>query len=233
MQRTNSRSRRKLMVSLAVLAMVFIVAAVAQFTGRPTANPYKDPVAEQPSLAPEEDAQQRPVFGDRRPAPTDSSPRPSPSAVEGEPNRNEESQSRTRTTTTAEDRRAAPEGLNEVLDQWRESIMNGDVDAQVNLYAPKMDRFFTKRNVSKDDVRRETARMMKLYPDVSRYEISDIQVESNTGDEAVVSFRKEWDMKGDKRFAGAERQRLKLRKFAGDWKIVSEEETKVYWVKRA
>jgi len=40
-------------------------------------------------------------------------------------------------------------------------------------------------------------------------------------------------MNGQKPFSGAERQRLKLRRIDGNWKIVSEEETKVYWVKRS
>ena len=74
---------------------------------------------------------------------------------------------------------------------------------------------------------------MSLYPTVNRYDISDVKVESNNGREAVVSFRKEWDMDGQKPFSGAERQRLKLRRIDGNWKIVSEEETKVYWVKRS
>ena len=74
--------------------------------------------------------------------------------------------------------------------------------------------------------------MMELYPEVHRYEISDVKFESQKHDEAVVSFRKDWDMNGDRRFSGAERQRLKLRRINGDWKIVSEEEMQIYWVKR-
>jgi hypothetical protein len=75
--------------------------------------------------------------------------------------------------------------------------------------------------------------MMELYPEVNRYDISDVKVESSKPGEAVVSFRKDWDMRGDRPFSGAERQRLKLRRISGDWKIVSEEELKVYWVKRS
>jgi hypothetical protein len=107
------------------------------------------------------------------------------------------------------------------------------VGGQADLYAPRVERFFTKRNVSRDAVRQEKARMMQAYPEVNKYEISDVEVESNTGNEAVVSFRKEWDMNGNRRFSGAERQRLRLRRIDGDWKIVGEEETKIYWVKRA
>ena len=106
------------------------------------------------------------------------------------------------------------------------------MEGQTSLYAPKLSRFFRQTDVSHAAVHRDKARMMQTYPNVTKYEISDVRLENHSGDEAVVSFRKDWDMSGRRRFAGAERQRLKLRRIAGDWKIVSEEETKVYWVKR-
>ena len=110
--------------------------------------------------------------------------------------------------------------------------MRGDVKAQAILYAPKMEQFFRRRNVTRDVVLREKARMKELYPNVSRYDITDVQVESHKENVAVVSFRKEWDMHGERRFSGSDRQRFKLRKIAGDWKIVGEEEMVVYWVRR-
>jgi hypothetical protein len=95
-----------------------------------------------------------------------------------------------------------------------------------------MEVFYRRNGVSRETVRREKARMMELYPQVHRYDISDVKLESHKGEEAVVSFRKDWDMNGDRRFSGAERQRLKLRRINGDWKIVREEELKIYWVRR-
>jgi hypothetical protein len=112
------------------------------------------------------------------------------------------------------------------------TVSKGDVESHSDLYAPTVTRFFRQRNVSKTAVRKVKSQMMALYPTVNRYDISDVKIESNTGSEAVVSFRKEWDMKGRRRFAGAERQRLRLQRLGGEWKIVSEEETKVYWTKR-
>lgn len=111
-------------------------------------------------------------------------------------------------------------------------MLTGDVNAHVILYAPRMTQFFRQRNVTREAVRREKARLMEIYPKVLQYDISGIQVESSSENQAVVSFRKDWDMRGARRFAGAERQRLTLQRISGDWKIAGEEELKVYWLKR-
>jgi ketosteroid isomerase-like protein len=223
MRSRSSSSRRKLTFSLAVLAIVLVIAAIAQVRGKGRrVNPYANGAEQAPIArsAPQAAADERPVFGDTPAAASRVTPKDRPTATEA---------MRGRTT-------AAPsksDDIHRLLDEWRSTLVRGDVNAQANLYAPRVDRFFTKRNVSRDAVRKEKSRMMAAYPEVNRYEISDIRVESNTGDEAVVSFRKEWEMTGNRRFSGAERQRLRLRRFGGDWKIVGEEETKIYWVKRA
>lgn len=200
------------MGSLIVLAIVMIIATIAQFTGTRAAGPYKTKAESGP----------RAVFGDTRPQPTDESARPRAEVKEDE-------SSRSRTETDA----AGTPQITDLLNRWRDTVVRGDVMAHTILYAPKMDKFFRQKNVTRAMVQREKARMMELYPEVKRYDISDIRVESNRGNEAIVSFRKEWDMRGERPFSGAERQRLKLRRISGDWKIVSEEELKVYWVKRS
>ena len=220
MMRSGRRNQLKLMGSLAVLAVVFVIAAIAQFKGDHPPNPYtaNAKVAEPPEIG-----RERAVFGEERPNPTADSPvAPHPPA----------SSAAAETADPEPDQRARaaeptspPAGVNELLERWRRTVILGDVNAQTILYAPQMERFFNRKNVTREQVRREKGRMMELYPNVSRYEISDLKVEAVENGQTVVSFRKEWDMHGDKHFSGAERQRLKLRRIAGDWKIVSEEET--------
>jgi hypothetical protein len=207
------RNRLKLFGSLIVLAIVLIIATIAQFTGRRRVTPV--PQDRGPTQA-------RAVFGDTRAIqPAEARPGTEQRAPVEEASRGRE-----------ESAPAPASDINGLLNRWRDTVVRGDSNAHAILYAPRMDRFFRRRNVTREMVRREKARMMELYPDVKRYEISDVRVESQRGDEAVVSFRKEWDMRGDRLFSGAERQRLKLRRIAGDWKIVSEEELRVYWLKR-
>ena len=211
------RNRLKLFGSLIVLAIVMIIATIAQFTGR-----RADTAAPQARNR----SQPRAVFGDTRPATPVESREAPPEVQQAAPVDESSPGSEEASAVPASD-------INGLLDRWRDTVVRRDVNAHAILYAPKMDKFFRRRNVTRETVRREKARMMELYPDVKRYEISDVRVESQRGSEAVVSFRKEWDMRGDRPFSGAERQRLKLRRIAGDWKIVSEEELKVYWLKRS
>lgn len=125
-----------------------------------------------------------------------------------------------------------PSDIRAFLERWRTTLVAGAVQEQADLYAPQVDRFFNMTNVSRDFVRQEKQKLISEYPEVKRYTISDVRVESLGGDYAVVSFRKDWDARGARRFAGAERQRLHLRRIRTEWKIVREEETKVYWVRK-
>lgn len=209
-------ARRKLLASMTVLAIVLIIAAIAQFTGADSrANPYA-------SATPNRTPGPRAVFGG------DPQPDRGTAVAADTPN---EPETRAR-TAPPEELATGNASIEAFLDRWRETVIKGDVEGQTALYAPTVSRFFRQRNVSNSAVRKTKSQMMHLYPTVNRYDISDLKVESNNGKEAVVSFRKEWDMNGTRRFAGAERQRLRLRRMGGDWKIVGEEETKVYWTKR-
>jgi hypothetical protein len=216
MPQDQRRNRLKLLGSLAILAVVLVVAAISQFEGRETGTRQRsEPVTQLP----------RAVFGgDHLTEPVATAPvQPAPAASAATP------AAEGKTAGEAEGKAVGVDGL---LSRWRASVLKGDVDAQTILYAPRMEHFFRKRNVSRATVRREKARMMELYPRVDKYDISDVRVTSTRNNEAVVTFRKDWDMRGERRFTGAEQQRLKLRKIHGDWKIVSEEETRVYWLKR-
>jgi uncharacterized protein (TIGR02246 family) len=125
-----------------------------------------------------------------------------------------------------------PEDVRVFLERWRTTMVAGDAKGQAALYAQNVDKFFTKRNVSRDDVRREKVRMLSRYPEFHKYEIRDVRIESLKEDRAIVTFRKDWDARGRGKFSGSEQQRLTLVKRSGSWQIVGEEETKVHWVRR-
>ena len=217
MRQNPRNTSRKLFASLAVLAIVFVIAAIAQFTGALRKAQPASAASSPQSTA----TQPRAVFGELPQAPP-RQPQPVEKTEAGE----ETARSRSEATITARGE------IDSLLDRWRNTFLRGDVNGQTILYAPKMELFYRRNSVSRETVRREKSRMMELYPKVHRYDISDVKVESHRGDEAVVSFRKDWDMNGDRRFSGAERQRLKLKRINGDWKIIREEELKIYWVRR-
>lgn len=208
MLRLNTRT--KLILSAVSFSAVMLIAAVAQRNHK-----SYDPAAAAARIAPEESSRPRAVFGE--------SPAPQAQPATSEPKRVE----------------PVPAGKNDVpgdiagfLERWRTSLARGDLEAHVATYAPRLERFFRQGKVTRDRVRAEKERLLRIYPDVNRLDITDIRVESRQGNRAVVTFRKDWDMSGARRFAGSERQRLTLVRVGDAWQIAGEEELKVYWVRR-
>jgi hypothetical protein len=103
---------------------------------------------------------------------------------------------------------------------------------QTSCYAPVLDDFYHQRGISGDKAVEQRRRFLQLYPTVYRYDISDVRLESITSERAVVTFTREWDMAGARRYAGASRHLATLVKMNGVWKIASEQEKEVYWTKR-
>jgi hypothetical protein len=230
--RTTRRTRLKLFASLSVLAVVLAVAAVRQF------GSHRD---RQREVATSDIGQNRPaearpsertVFG-AHPSPVDTLPtdRRATAAEDKSPASGE--RSRTLTQPLEPNRQNIPGDVHAFLDRWRTTLISGDSAAQAALYAPRVHRFFTKRNVTREQVQREKERMLTRYPEFHKYDINDVHVQSQDNDRVIVTFRKDWEARGRGRFAGSEQQRLTLIKRAGTWQIVSEEETKVHWVRRS
>lgn len=125
-----------------------------------------------------------------------------------------------------------PPEILDFLEQWRSTMVGGDLQKHVSLYAPVVDRFFRERNVSREAVRQEKKRMLDRYPHFDQYDLRDVKVDFAGDNRALVTFRKDWSARGVRRFAGSELQRLTLQKDSAAWQIVSEEELRVFWVRR-
>lgn len=215
------RNRLKLLISACVLSAVLVIAAVAQRKHVAT-----DPFAPDQTRSRTND-RERPVFGKQAEPPSRELPlqeQPSKAAAA------DPADAGARGGVTAG--RDVPADVLGFLERWRSSLANKNLDAHVSTYAPRVNRFFTKRGVSREQVRKEKAQMFAKYPDINKYDIRDVRLEKKARDRAVVTFRKDWDTSGSKRFAGSERQRLTLRRADGTWQITGEEELKVYWVRR-
>jgi hypothetical protein len=111
-------------------------------------------------------------------------------------------------------------------------MLQHDLEAQVDCYAPVVEVFFRKSNVPQNEVRSNKEAAFAEYPDTRLYAISDPTIESLGPEKAIVTFRKEWDARGARQFAGAERRRLTLRRLNGAWKIVGEQELEIFWVRK-
>ncbi len=118
-----------------------------------------------------------------------------------------------------------------VLDRWSESLLNNDVDAHAAAYAPWVGPYFTKARVTRAEIAAEARQTLKQYGLLKDYRISDVTVAVVDANHAIANFRKQWSTAGN-RFAGAEREQLKLTRQGSEWLITSEQELKVYWVRR-
>ncbi len=235
--RGGRRRRVKLLSSVAVLAVVLLAAAFRQFRGQE--NDLKDgeiPLVQMRDTEPgDQRLAERTVFGEL-PSPVDENSRavrtvtPKQRRASAAGNR---SRVATRPAVPELPSHEIPQDVRVFLDRWRTTLVTGDAAGQAALYADRVDKFFTKRNVSRQDVRREKERMLSRYPEFHKYDIRDVRIETLNEDRAVLTFRKDWDARGRGRFSGSEQQRLTLIKQSGSWQIVGEEETKVHWVRRS
>ena len=125
-----------------------------------------------------------------------------------------------------------PDNVKTLLDKWVISTRKRDIQANLDCYAPFVENYYTKRQLSRPDMLREKQRQFATIGPVRRFELDNVQFTPLGSDRAVLLFDKHWAF-GDKNpFSGAERAQLSLRNVAGTWKISGERELKVYWVKR-
>jgi hypothetical protein len=125
----------------------------------------------------------------------------------------------------------AENGTRKTLAAWASTMLSNDLAGQVGCYGPIVEPFFQQPTVTIQVIADEKAKLMKAYPLVKQYAISNIDFAKIEPDIVKVSLDKTWDVQGIRQFAGSEREVLTLRQFDGQWKIVAETEAKIYWVR--
>jgi hypothetical protein len=99
-------------------------------------------------------------------------------------------------------------------------------------YAPVLESFQHQRRIPRTKVIEQRRRLLELYPRTNKYVISNLRLESLQPGRAVVSFDKEWDMVGARRYAGSASERLAAVKTRVGWQIILQDEQQLYWTKR-
>jgi hypothetical protein len=119
--------------------------------------------------------------------------------------------------------------IRSLLTTWTESFKEKDLTRQMNCYAPVMDTYFLKHDVSRDFVQEDKLRAFNSIAEIQLFEISDVTIEFASSTEATVKFRKKWNTRSvsGKAFAGDEIEQLELVTLGGRWKIASEKELQV------
>ncbi len=123
----------------------------------------------------------------------------------------------------------AQKDIEKVIYRWIETSNEKNLDEHMSFYADLIEFYFTENNVPKSKVLKD---VRKLYSSsrLINVAIRNIAFQFVSDDNVAVTFDKRWDIFGGKhRFAGDEKQMLKLKKYKGEWKIYSEEELDIYW----
>ncbi|MGI8743085.1 MAG: protein kinase domain-containing protein [Bryobacteraceae bacterium] len=124
-----------------------------------------------------------------------------------------------------------PSEVKSLLDKWVASTRARDVATNVACYTPVVDTYYGKLRLSRQQLIQEKQRQFQTIGAVRRYGLENVQFNQLSPAQAVVLFDKQWSFGDRNPFSGSERAQLTLRNVGGEWKISSERELKVYWVR--
>jgi flagellar basal body-associated protein FliL len=114
---------------------------------------------------------------------------------------------------------------------WKSAAESTDITEHLNYYADRVD-YYNKKGTSRETVRADKQRAFSIY-DTITFDLTNMSVMLNdAGDEATVVFDKEWFFESDEKTSeGKVQSELRLKRIDGEWKITSERDLKVYYVK--
>lgn len=118
------------------------------------------------------------------------------------------------------------------LHKWADAEKSANIGEVEAFYAPKLSRYFTRRGVTRADVRAAKAKESARYGRVIVCDITDISVNRLDSDHAVTKFRKRWQTAGPRVLMGEQQEQLTLIHDRGNWQIGAEHRTKLYWVRK-
>jgi serine/threonine-protein kinase len=117
--------------------------------------------------------------------------------------------------------------LRAALADWIAATNSGDLEGQMKYYAPIVATFYLNRNVNRDDVRAEKARLV-ADPNLIAVRAGEPEIDFNLdGRQAVMRFRKTFSFKGPEPRRGEVLQELRWRKTQQEWRIVGERDLRV------
>lgn len=106
-----------------------------------------------------------------------------------------------------------------------------DLSSYMGYYAETLDRYYTKRGMSRAGVRADKARHFSNYSSMqSDYSNMNVSV-SPDGQTVTAVFDKEWNFSGVKNSSGKVQSQLIFKRINGQWLITTERDLKVYYTR--
>ncbi len=121
--------------------------------------------------------------------------------------------------------------ISQNINSWKSSSEAHDLDAHMAFYADKVD-YYNKSRVNKSLVRNDRQKAYDKYP-LIKITLGNINISvDSTGDILKAVFDKEWFFQNNqKQSTGKVKTQLIFSKIGGQWKITSEKDLQVYFVK--
>ena len=116
--------------------------------------------------------------------------------------------------------------------KWADAEKSANIDDLGDFYAPKISRYFSKRGVTRANVRAARAHEYAKYGRMIVCDIKNISVNPIDSGQAVVTFRRRWQTAGPRVLMGEQQEQLTLVRDQGRWQIGAEERTKLYWIRQ-
>lgn len=133
-------------------------------------------------------------------------------------------------TLKPEEAKAITSDVKTVVDDWKDSTENLDLDTHISQYADTVDYYKAGRvNVAR--VRADRERAFAAYDTIS-INLDNVKVTPDaSGERATVVLDKQWNFEGaDKYSSGKVQQQLTFGKIGGKWLITGEKDLKIYYV---
>ncbi|HEY0379675.1 MAG TPA: nuclear transport factor 2 family protein [Pyrinomonadaceae bacterium] len=117
-----------------------------------------------------------------------------------------------------------------LMSAWAESLRRQDVGANVSLYADRLDSYYQRGSVSREQVRSDRQAIFSKFYSSTDVQLDNISIELDpSGTEARVTYDNSYDWRGGSRYlVGKSHNAMTLSKQGSRWLITSEEHLRNY-----
>lgn len=135
-------------------------------------------------------------------------------------------------TLQPKEAKAVVADVKNVIDDWKDSAENLDMDGSLSHYAPTVD-YYKGGRVSVERVRADKQKAFAAYDSIN-INIDNLKVTPDgSGKKATALFDKEWTFEGEEKYSsGKVQQQLQLERINGQWLITGEKDLKIYYTQK-
>lgn len=141
------------------------------------------------------------------------------------------SQTPTATPTPTPNTASATSEVTAVMNAWEESLRRQDLDGNMRLYADRLDAYYQRGGVSRDQVRASRQAIFDRYYSSTNVQLSNIRVEvDSSGTRATVTYDNSYNWRGGSKYlVGKSHNSMELMKTGTRWLITGERHINTYF----